>query len=132
LAAGASRFETTVPHRSEKEHADYTAPPLRCAHPAYQRLHQLAADDMPSQTTFPIMAASSPMMASRKELRESLRRFVSQAERQAAKRRVRATTTLTHSLLGLYTCRASQDREWEWCTKLSKPGPETPPTFDLI
>ncbi len=27
--------------------------------------------------------------------------------------RARATTTLTYSLLGLYTCRAYQDRMWD-------------------
>ena len=109
---GASHFLAPLPYRSEKEHADYTRLLNDKLIPHVNGFVNWSLMDMPAANDPSQHGGIFTHDGKRKELAAV---YSSLVERLAGKRqiRARATTTLTYSLLALYTCRSYQDRLWD-------------------
>jgi hypothetical protein len=109
---GASRFLCELPHRSEKEHADYTWTLLQKLIPHVNGFLNWPTFDMPSANDISNHGGIFTHDGRHKELAAV---YSDTAKALQGKRQVRAvaTLTLTYSLLGLYTCRAYQDQMWD-------------------
>jgi hypothetical protein len=109
---GESRFLGPLPPRSEREHADYTRTLVAALSPHVNGFINWPTFDMPGANDISNHGGIFTHDGERKELTavyEELAREMAHTPR----RRVRATVTLTYSLLGLYTCRSYQDRMWD-------------------
>jgi hypothetical protein len=109
---GTSKFLCDLPYRSEEEHADYTRVLTDELIPHVNGFINWPTFDMPAANDISnhggIFTADGKPKALAKVYADLVARL--QGKRQL---RVRATTTLTYSLLGLYTCRSYQDRMWD-------------------
>lgn len=109
---GTSRFLCDLPYRSERDHADYTRALTDALIPHVNGFINWPMFDMPAAGDISNHGGIFTHDGQPKELANV---FSALAARLQGKRQVRAraTTTLTYSLLGLYTCRAYQDRMWD-------------------
>ena len=108
---GSSHFLCELPNRSEQEHADYTQCLTDALAPHVNGFINWPTFDMPAANDISNHGGIFTSDGRRKELSKV---FASLAA-HSGKRQVRkpATTTLTYSRLGLYTCRSYQDRMWD-------------------
>jgi hypothetical protein len=109
---GASRFLCDLPHRSEDEHANYTARLCDALIPHVNGFVNWPLMDMPGARDISNHGGIFTHDARRKELARVYEHLV---QRLVGKRQQRApaSVTLTYSLLGLYTSRGCQDRMWD-------------------
>jgi len=109
---GASRFLGDLPHRTEKEHADYTRTLTDALIPHVNGFVNWPTFDMPAANDISNHGGIFTHDGKRKELTAV---FTDLAKRLIGKRQVRAraTVTLTYSLIGLYTSRPYQDKMWD-------------------
>jgi hypothetical protein len=109
---GASRFISELPYRSEQEHADYTRTLCDTLIPHINGFVNWPTFDMPASNDISNHGGIFTANGERKKLAKV---YGDLAARLQGKRQVRqrATTTLTYSLLALYTCRKYQDDLWD-------------------
>jgi hypothetical protein len=109
---GTSKFLCDLPYRSEREHAQYTRTLTDALIPHVNGFVNWPTFDMPGASDISNHGGIFTHDGKRKELTAV---FAELAKRLLGKCqvRVRATVKLTYSLLGLYTCRAYQDRMWD-------------------
>jgi hypothetical protein len=109
---GTSRFLSDLPYRSEQEHADYTRTLCEALIPHVNGFINWPTVDMPAANDISNHGGIFTHDGQHKVLAEVYSELV---DRLVGKRQVRAagTTTLTYSLLGLYTSRPYQDRMWD-------------------
>jgi hypothetical protein len=109
---GPSRFLNELPYRSEQEHADYTRRLMDVLSPHVNGFVNWPTFDMPASNDISNHGGIFTHDGRRKALAGV---YAELATRVQGKRleRARATTTLSYSLLGLYTCRSYQDRMWD-------------------
>ena len=109
---GTSKFLCDLPYRSEQEHADYTRTLTDVLIPHVNGFINWPTFDMPAANDISnhggIFTAEGKPKALAGVYADLVKRL--NGKRQT---RARATTTLTYSLLGLYTCRKYQDRMWD-------------------
>ena len=108
---GPSKFLFDLPFRSEEEHADYTRAITDALVPHVNGFINWPTFDMPDANDISNHGGIFTHDGKPKALAKVYGDLVKHLN---GKRQVRApaTTTLTHSLMGLYTCRAYQDRMW--------------------
>jgi len=109
---GTSRFLGDLPYRSEEEHADYTRTLTDTLIPHVNGFINWPTFDMPAANDISNHGGIFTAAGKPKALAKV---YADLAKRLGGKRQVRAraTTTLTCSLLGLYTSRSCQDRLWD-------------------
>ena len=109
---GPSRFLNDLPYRSEEEHADYTRTLTEALIPHVNGFVNWPTFDMPAANDISNHGGIFTHDGKPKALAKVYADMVAKlnGHRQV---RARATTTLTYSLLGLYTCRAYQDQMWD-------------------
>lgn len=108
---GASRFLGDLPYRSEEEHALYTRRLIDVLRPHANGFINWPTFDMPGTRDISNHGGIFAHDGRPKALAE-VYRDVADTLRGRRQVRASATTTLTCSLLGLYTCRSYQDRMW--------------------
>ena len=106
---GTSQFLCDLPYRSEQEHADYTRTLTTALIPHVNGFINWPTFDMPESNDISNHGGIFTHDGKPKELGKVYREL---AQTLTGKRQIRkpSTSTLTCSLLGLYTCRSSQDR----------------------
>jgi hypothetical protein len=109
---GASRFLGELPHRTEKEHADYTWTLIQTLTPHVNGFINWPTFDMPTANDISNHGGIFTSDGQRKELAAVYEALVEQVQGKRLQR-APATRTLTYSLLGLYTCREYQDQMWD-------------------
>ena len=109
---GASRFLSELPYRSEKEHTDYTRTLCQALIPHVNGFVNWPTMDMPAANDISNHGGIFTHDGQRKELANVYAELAAQLNHKRHTR-ARANTTLTYSLLGLYTCRSYQDRMWD-------------------
>ena len=109
---GTSRFLCDLPYRSEQEHADYTRALTAALIPHVNGFINWPTFDMPDSNDISNHGGIFTHDGKPKELAKVYREL---AQTLSGKRQIRtpSTSTLTWSLLGLYTCRSYQDRLWD-------------------
>lgn len=109
---GESRFLGPLPYRSEQEHADYTAQLIETLIPHVNGFINWPTMDMPKAGDISNHGGIFTHDGKPKELAKVYAKY---APLLSHKKLVRqpATTILTFSLLGLYTCRGYQDQMWD-------------------
>jgi hypothetical protein len=109
---GASRFLSELPYRSEQEHADYTRALTDALIPHANGFVNWPTFDMPAADDISNHGGIFAHDGRRKALAQVYADLAAglQGRLQA---RAGGAVTLTYSLLGLYTCRAYQDRMWD-------------------
>ena len=121
---GASRFLNELPYRSEQQHADYTRLLTDTLIPHVNGFVNWPTFDMPASNDISnhggIFTADGRPKALTAVYADLAARL--NGKRQA---RARATTTLSYSLLALYTSRGYQDRMWDEVHAVIQAG-ETP------
>jgi hypothetical protein len=109
---GTSRFLCDLPYRSEQEHAEYTRMLTEALIPHVNGFINWPTFDMPEANDISnhggIFTAEGKPKALEKVYAELVDKL--NGKKQI---RTRPTTTLSYSLLGLYTSRPYQDRMWE-------------------
>jgi len=109
---GTSKFLCDLPYRSEQEHADYMRVLTDALIPHTNGFINWPTFDMPAANDISnhggIFTCDGKPKALAKVYADLVARL--NGKRQA---RARATTTMTYSLPGLYTCRSYQDRMWD-------------------
>ncbi|MEI6519616.1 MAG: beta-galactosidase [bacterium] len=118
---GASRFISELPYRSEQEHADYTRTLCDTLIPHINGFINWPTFDMPASNDISNHGGIFTANGERKALAKVYGDLVTklQGKRQV---RQRATTTLTYSLLALYTCRKYQDDMWDEVNEVINAG----------
>ena len=108
----ASSFLCPLPYRSEQEHADYMRKLIDGLIPHANGFINWPTFDMPAANDISNHGGIFTHDGKRKALAAVYADLVA---RLNGKRQIRApaTTTLSFSLLGLYTCRSYQDRMWD-------------------
>ncbi len=109
---GTSRFLCDLPFRTEEEHANYARILMETLMPHVNGFLNWPTFDMPDANDISNHGGIFTADGKRKALAAV---FGDIAQRARARRQTRAqaTTTLTFSLLGLYTSRAYQDNMWD-------------------
>jgi len=109
---GSSRFLCDLTYRSEQAHADYTRTLTDALIPHANGFINWPTFDMPAANDISNHGGIFTQDGRRKALAQV---YIELGTRLQGKMQVRspATITLTCSLLGLYTCRAYQDRMWD-------------------
>ncbi len=109
---GASKFLCDLPYRSEEEHAEYTRKLTDALIPHVNGFVNWPTFDMPASNDISNHGGIFTHDGKPKALAKV---YADLVKRLNGKRQIRAcaTTTLTYSLLGLYTCRGYQDRMWD-------------------
>lgn len=109
---GESSFLGKLPHRTEQEHADYTRTLTEALIPHANGFVNWPTFDMPAANDISNHGGIFTHDGRPKALAGV---YADLGQRLPGRRllRARATTTLTYSLLGLYTCRSYQDRLWD-------------------
>jgi hypothetical protein len=109
---GTSRFLNDLPYRTESAHADYTRTLIATLTPHVNGFVNWPTFDMPAANDISNHGGIFAHDGQPKAL-TAVYAELARDTAHTSKRRARATTTLTYSLLGLYTCRAYQDRMWD-------------------
>jgi len=109
---GTSKFLCDLPHRSEQEHADYTRQLTEALIPHVNGFINWPTFDMPEANDISNHGGVFTHDGKSKELTAVYVDLVKKLNGKE-QQRVVATTTLTYSLLGLYTCRSYQDQMWD-------------------
>jgi hypothetical protein len=109
---GTSRFLCELQYRSEEEHADYTRTLTEALIPHANGFINWPTFDMPAANDISNHGGIFTHDGKRKALAKVYADLVKRLNGKC-QTRVRATTTLTYSLLGLYTCRSYQDKMWD-------------------
>jgi hypothetical protein len=109
---GTSKFLCELPYRSEEEHADYTRKLTDALIPHVNGFINWPTFDMPASNDISNHGGIFTHDGKRKALTKVYADLVERLDGKC-QTRVRATTTLTCSLLGLYTCRSYQDKMWD-------------------
>jgi hypothetical protein len=109
---GTSRFLGELPYRSEQEHADYTRTLTDALIPHVNGFINWPTFDMPASNDISNHGGIFTSDGKPKALGDVYSDLVGRLNGKPQVRRA-ATTTLTYSLLGLYTCRSYQDRMWD-------------------
>lgn len=109
---GTSKFLCDLPYRSEEEHADYTRNLTDALIPHVNGFINWPTFDMPAADDISNHGGIFTHEGRRKALSQV---YADLSARLQGQRQVRtpATTTLTYSLLGLYTCRDYQNKMWD-------------------
>jgi hypothetical protein len=118
---GASRFLGDLPHRSEREHADYTRALVDALLPHANGFLNWPTFDMPEANDISNHGGIFTSDGRRKELAAA---YADLARRLRGRRAARGdgTITLEVPLEGLYTSRACQDRMWERVHEVIRAG----------
>ena len=109
---GTSKFLCDLPYRSEMEHADYTRRLTEALIPHVNGFVNWPTFDMPESNDISNHGGIFTHDGRRKALAAVYAELGARLQGKP-QRRASATTTLTYSLPGLYTCRAYQDRMWD-------------------
>jgi len=109
---GPSQFLGPLPHRREQEHADYTRAITEALIPHVNGFINWPTFDMPAANDISNHGGIFTHDGRPKALAKV---YADLATRLGGRRTDRkpATTSLTYSLLGLFTCRSYQDRMWD-------------------
>lgn len=118
---GESRFLGPLPYRSEEEHARYTQTLIEHLLPHANGFVNWPLCDMPAANDISNHGGILTADAKPKKLAAVYRRLVRRHGGRARPRRA-ATTTITCSLLHLYTSRKYQDALWDDVHQLSRRG----------
>jgi hypothetical protein len=121
---GNSRFLCELPHRSEKEHADYTWTLINKLGPHVNGFINWPTFDMPAATDISNHGGIFTHDGRHKEL-AAVYGDMARSSKEKRPPRALGTKTLSYSLLGLYTCRAYQDKMWDEVNEVMANG-ETP------
>jgi len=109
---GVSKFLGDLPFRSEEEHADYTRKLTDVLIPHVNGFINWPTFDMPASNDISNHGGIFTHDGRQKALAKVYEELAARLQGKP-QRRVPATTTLTYSLLGLYTCRSYQDKMWD-------------------
>jgi hypothetical protein len=109
---GTSKFLCDLPYRSEEEHADYTRNLTDALIPHVNGFVNWPTFDMPASNDISNHGGIFTHDGKRKALAKVYAGLVKRLNGKC-QTRLRATTTMTYSLLGLYTCRSYQDKMWD-------------------
>jgi len=109
---GTSKFLSPLPYRSEKEHADYTRELTEVLMPHVNGFINWPTFDMPESNDISNHGGIFTNDGKTKELTSVYSDLVKKLN-GTCHERAKATTILTYSLLGLYTCRSYQDQMWD-------------------
>jgi hypothetical protein len=118
---GESSFLCKLPYRSEQEHADYTRTLTDTLIPHVNGFINWPTMDMPAANDISNHGGIFTHDGQRKALATVYENLVRRLNGQRQVR-ARATTTLTCSLLGLYTCRKYQDDMWDEVHEVCRQG----------
>lgn len=121
---GTSRFLCELPYRTEKEHADYSSTLMQALIPHVNGFINWPTFDMPATNDTSNHGGILTQNGGLKELSGVYGRLIKQLQGKRQQRAV-GTRTLSYSLLGLYTCRAYQDRMWDQVNEVISNG-DTP------
>jgi hypothetical protein len=121
---GNSRFLCELPHRSEKEHADYTWMLMHKLGPHVNGFINWPTFDMPASTDISNHGGIFTHDGRHKEL-AAVYGDMARSLKGKPQQRALGTKTLSYSLMGLYTCRAYQDKMWDEVNEVMRNG-ETP------
>ena len=118
---GTSKFLCDLPYRSEQEHADYTRALTDALIPHVNGFVNWPTMDMPASVDISNHGGIFTHDGKRKALAKVYEDLIQRLNGQRQVR-ARATTTLTYSLLGLYTCRKYQDDMWDKVHEVIRDG----------
>ena len=109
---GESSFFCPLPYRSEKDHADYTEALCEALIPHVNGFLNWPTFDMPAANDISNHGGIFTHDGRAKELAKVYARLSGKLQGKPLQRKC-GTTTLTYSLLGLFTCRGYQDTMWD-------------------
>jgi len=118
---GESRFLTELPYRSEREHADYTDLLCRTLFGHVNGYINWPTFDMPEANDISNHGGIFTHDGKDKELTKVYRKLSEELSNKELKR-TKCTTTLTYSLLALYTSRKYQDDMWDEVNEVLRNG----------